>query len=250
MSSGLEGRVVIVTGAAGGIGRCTAETLAARGATVVLADIAEDAARDAAMQIVRHGGSAAARGVDITDPESVRRAVDRTIEECGHVDGLVHCAGLDAPKGLPTEIDEAHWRHVIDVDLTGAWWCAQAVISHMVERGYGRIVLISSVAARASGAPISPAYAAAKAGLLGLTVSLATTLERDGILVNAVTPGPTGNTGRPFAPESAERYLREHPLGFGGPQPIADGVAYLLESSGDWSSGTVLNISGGDHRGI
>lgn len=246
----LTDQVVIVTGAASGIGRCTARTLAARGARVVLADIADDRAREAATEITADGGTATAVHVDITDPASAERMVASALEAYGRVDALVACAGLDAPHGLPTEIDEAHWRHVIDVDLTGAWWCAKAVLPGMVAQRSGRIVFISSVAARASGAPISPAYGTAKAGLLGLTVALATSLEADGILVNAITPGPTGSTGRPYTAEGADAYLREHPLGFGGPQPIADGVAYLLDSSGDWSSGTVLNISGGNHRGI
>lgn len=246
----LTEQVVIVTGAASGIGRCTAQTLAARGARVVLADIAEARAREATAEIVANGGTATAVHVDITDLASAEDMAAAAVDAYGRIDALVACAGLDAPHGLPTEIDEAHWRHVIDVDLTGAWWTAKAVLPHMVAQQRGRIVFISSVAARISGAPTSPAYATAKAGLLGLTVSLATTLESDGILVNAITPGPTGSTGRPYSKEGAEAYLRDHPLGFGGPQPVADGVAYLLDSSGDWSSGTVLNISGGNHRGI
>lgn len=248
--AGLEGQTIIVTGAGAGIGRATARTLSARGAHVVVADIATDAAADTVSMITADGGDASIAYVDIEDPASASALADEVIGRRGAIDALVNNAGLDAPHGHPREIDVAHWRRVIDIDLSGAWWCTQSVLGHMIDRGRGRIVFISSAAARASGAPISPAYATAKAGLLGLTVSLATTLEQHGILVNAIMPGPTGNTGRPFTDAGAAAYLAGHPLGFGGPQPIADGVLYLLDSSGDWSSGTVLNISGGDHRGI
>jgi 3-oxoacyl-[acyl-carrier protein] reductase len=242
--------VVIVTGGAGGIGETISSALANRGAHVVVADIRTDAAESVAARLRAEGLSASAETLDITDPESAAALAESVLHSHGRIDSLVNNAGLDAPHGHPAEIDATHWRHVIDVDLNGAWWCTQAVIPAMVGARTGRIVFISSVAARASGAPISPAYAAAKAGLLGLTVSLATTLERDGILVNAITPGPTGNTGRAFSPEGREAYLAAHPLGFGGPKPIADAVSYLLDDSGDWLSGTVLNVSGGDHRGI
>ena len=112
------------------------------------------------------------------------------------------------------------------------------------------MVIISSVAARAGSQIYSPAYAAAKAGLLGLTVGLAVQLEPFGILVNAITPGPTGSTGTPLTETERSEYIAAHPLGFGGAQPIADAVTYLLKGSGDWVSGAVMNVNGGDWRGI
>lgn len=248
--SALKDKVVLITGAAGGIGGCTAETIAGRGAVVVLADLDGEGARTGAERIEASGGRASSIAMDITDVSGVERAVAEVVERYGRIDALVHCAGVDCPRGTPTGIDEAHWRSIIDVNLNGAWWVTQAVLPGMIEQGGGRIVLISSLAARLGGAPMSPAYSAAKAGVIGLTINLATSLEKDGILVNAITPGNTGNTGFPFTEERARAYLSTHPLGFGGPQPTADGVAYLLDSSGDWISGTVLNISGGDHRGI
>jgi 3-oxoacyl-[acyl-carrier protein] reductase len=120
----------------------------------------------------------------------------------------------------------------------------------MMKQKKGRIVFISSLAARLGSSRHSPAYATAKAGLVGLTVSLSSQMEEFGVLVNAITPGPTGNTGYPTADEVKQAYLAQQPLGFGGPAPIAEGVLYLLSSAGDWMSGSVLNISGGLFRGL
>lgn len=248
--SGLDGRVVIVTGSARGIGRCIAETLAHHGACIVVADILSDEAEATARSLTQIGCDGMSVAVDIGDRRSVEAMVDKVGARFGRIDALVNNAGLDAPDGRAWEIDEDHWRRVVDIDLSGAWWCTQAVLPRMMKQRHGRIVFISSVAARLCGGYISPAYAAAKAGLLGMTIEISAQVESYGILVNAIMPGPTGNTGEPFSDESRAAYLSSHPLGFGGPQPIADGVNYLLSSSGDWLSGMVLNISGGELRGV
>lgn len=247
----LVGKTVVVTGAARGIGRCIAVALARDGARVALADILEDEVRAAACELVEHGHDAMSVGVDVADATSAHAMVAAVLERFGRVDALVNNAGIDAPAGLAWEIDEAHWRRILDVDLSGAWWCTQAVLPAMMEQRAGRIVFISSVAARLAGdGDTSPAYATAKAGLIGLTVALSAQLEPHGILVNAIAPGPTGNTGSPYSAAGHQAYRDAHPLGFGGPQPIADGVRYLLADSGDWVSGAVLNISGGLLRGL
>jgi NAD(P)-dependent dehydrogenase (short-subunit alcohol dehydrogenase family) len=119
----------------------------------------------------------------------------------------------------------------------------------MVDHGGGKVVFISSVAARLGGRGFSPAYAAAKAGLLGLSTALAVQLEDTGILVNAVMPGTLGTTGSPLTDSETAEYLRTYPLGFGGPAPVAAAVEYLLDTSGDWISGAHLNVSGGRLRG-
>lgn len=249
--SELEGRVVIVTGAARGIGRSVAESLAQHGARIIVADLLADEATEAAEYLGAQGGEAMAVTVNIAEPSSVEQMVAAATEHFGRVDALVNNAGLDAPRGVPWEIDEAHWRRVIDVDLNGAWWCTRAVLPKMMEQRYGRIVFISSIAARQAGSShTSPAYATAKAGLLGLTIALSAQVESYNVLVNAITPGPTGSTGTPFSDAGREAYVATHPLGFGGAQPIADGVLYLLSPSGDWLSGMVLNISGGEFRGM
>ncbi|RWI88865.1 SDR family NAD(P)-dependent oxidoreductase [Mesorhizobium sp.] len=250
MSKGLKNSVIIVTGAAQGIGRSVAKTLANSGAAILLADIQASKLADVEAELTHDGHRVATAKVDITDTAQTAEMAAVAIRRFGRIDGLVCCAGIDAQPGLAWEIDEAHWRRMVDVDLSGTWWCVKAVIPAMMKQRSGRIVLISSTSARTGGRKSSPAYSAAKAGLLGLTVSLSLQLEEYGILINAVTPGATGSTGTEMSDAEKRSYLADYPLGFGGPQPVADAVTYLLGSSGDWISGTVLNVSGGRWRGI
>ena len=245
----LSGQVAVVTGAAQGIGRCIAESLAADGASVVVADIQEHIAAEVAETLRARGSGAMSVAVDIGDPTSAEAMIGRTLERFGHVDVLVNDAGIDAPSGAAWEIDEEHWRRVIDVNLSGQWWCTRAVVPHMMERRSGRIIFISSGSARIGQSDISVAYNASKAGLIGLTVGLSVHLEPFGILVNAIAPGPTG-TGQPMSEEERSAHEREFPLGIVGPEPIAEACRYLARSSGDWISGTVLNVSGGWWRGF
>ena len=246
----LKGRVAIVTGAAQGIGECIARNWAADGAGVLLADVQADKVEAVARGMRDEGMQAEACRVDIAEPSQAEKMVTRALERFGQVDALVNNAALDAPPGNAWEIAESEWREVIDVNLSGAWWCTQAVLTHMRERQCGKIVTISSASARMASPETSPAYSAAKAGLIGLTISLSVQLEGSGILVNAITPGATGNTGTPLSEAERNLYGLAFPLGTGGPQPIADAVRFLLRSSGDWISGAVLNISGGLLRGV
>lgn len=248
MGRDLGDQVAIVTGAARGIGEAIARAFADAGTAVVVADIDVVGAKEVALAIEHVGGDARAVGVDISDPDSARQLVDEAIRWLGHVDILVNNAAIDAPLGEALEITDEHWRDVIDTNLTGQWWCTRAILPHMVARGRGRIIFISSVSARLGEPDLSVAYNAAKAGLIGLTIGLSTQVEQYGIRVNAVAPGPTG-TGRPLSDEQRTLYERSLPLGLGGPEPVAQACLYLARSSGDWISGAVLNVSGGLVRG-
>jgi 3-oxoacyl-[acyl-carrier protein] reductase len=246
----LTDTVAIVTGAAQGIGERTARTLAKDGATLLLADIQEEKLAGVADSIRREQGTRVESVyVDIAKPLLCEKMVEEALRYFGRVDGLVNVGGIDAPPRKAWEIDENHWRELIEVDLNGPFWCIKAVMPHMMQRRKGRIVTISSITGRAGSLRYSPAYAAAKAGLIGMTIGLAVQLEEYGILVNAIAPGATGTTGTPTTPEEHDEYIRTMPLGFGGPQPVADAVLYLLRSSGDWVSGAVMNVSGGGWRG-
>ncbi|WP_292619960.1 SDR family NAD(P)-dependent oxidoreductase [Mesorhizobium sp.] len=245
----LLNKVALVTGAAGGIGACIAQAFAKEGAAVILADIRATEANAAAMKLREQGSNTTSREIDISNPDSVERAVNSAIASNGRIDILVNCAAIDAPRGLAWEESEQHWRQIIDVNLNGSWWCTRAVIPHMIEQRSGRIIFISSTAARRGVPGLSVAYNASKSALLGLTVGLAKQLEQYGVLVNAITPGATGNTGEPMTPEEREKDLMTYPLGFGGPEPVAHACLYLAGRSGEWISGTVLNVSGGRWHG-
>ena len=236
----LEGKHVVVTGAAQGIGECVAGTLAVKGAELYLTDIQSEKVAGVAAEL-----GAASGPVDISHRPSAQAMIADAIDRLGHIDCLVNIAGIDAPWVDPLEEDEDHWRRIIDTDLSGPWWVTQAVLPHMVSRKSGRIVLTSSVCGVMGYPDIAPSYSAAKAGLIGLTMALSARLEGDGILVNAIAPGSIGSTGTPTPQAALQAYLEAYPLGTGGPQPVADAVCYLLDDSGDWISGAVMNVSGG-----
>ena len=235
---------VIVTGAAQGIGERTARTLHERGYRVFLADIQTDKVERVATEL----GVEWSR-VDITDPTETQKMVDNAIAAHGTVSALVNVAGIDGPYMSSTEVDPAHWRKIIDADLSGPWWCIQSVLPHMVAQGGGRIVSISSIAGVFPCEGISVAYAASKAGVIGMTMSLAQDLEKHGILVNSIAPGVIGTTGEPMPDGELDKYREDFALKEGGPQPVADAVDYLLSASGSWISGTVMNVTGGFWRG-
>jgi NAD(P)-dependent dehydrogenase (short-subunit alcohol dehydrogenase family) len=241
--------VAIVTGGAQGIGEAVARQLARDGARVVVADIQKEKALGVAESLRTNGFEALGCFLDLADPQSAHDMAAATLAEYGCIDALVNNGGIDAPPGAAWEIDEEHWRQLIDVDLTGQWWCTKAVLPAMMAQKSGRIVYVSSGSIFKGGDYVSVAYCAAKSGLVGMTVGLSSQLEKYGILVNCLVPGPTGNTGVPMDPAEVPGFLATNPLGFGGTQPMSDALTYLLGSSGDWVSGTILNVSGGWVRG-
>ena len=240
----IQNQSVVVTGAAQGIGECVARTLSAAGARLLLADIQEDKVARVAREL-----DCTSVRVDVADPASANNMIASAIKQHGRIDALINIAGIDAPYVDALEVTEAHWREIIGVNLNGQWWCTAAALPPMVKQGYGRVVMISSSAALSGSAVISPAYAAAKAGLIGLVVGLSSNVEKYGVLINAIAPGHIGTTGTPTPPALSERYKADYALGEGGPQPVADAVVYLLDDSGKWISGVVMNVTGGFIRG-
>jgi 3-oxoacyl-[acyl-carrier protein] reductase len=240
--------VVIVTGAAGGIGRAIAAAFAGQGYRLMLADIREDEVAKVASEICAAGGQAASRLVDITSTSSIAGLVEATEAQFGGLDVFVHAAGLDAPRANVWELDDALWDRIIEVDLTSAWKCAKAVLPGMAAKKAGRIIFISSISSWRASPTTAVAYNAAKAGINGLTIGLAKQLEPYGILVNAVAPGPTG-TGEPMTAAEVEADRKLFPIPIAGAQPIADACLYLAGPGGDWISGTTMNVSGGRWHG-
>ncbi len=244
----LRGKVVIVTGAAGGIGKAVTMAFATAGARVIAADIRLDAARLLASQLVDLGFDVIPELVDIAEPKSSRRLAEITLDKLGKIDVLINNAGIDAPRGKAWELPDEHWQTIINVNLSGAFWCTKAVLPHMISKKSGRIIMISSEAAYRSSGVTSAAYNAAKAGMIGLTFGLAKQLEADGVLINAIAPGPTG-TGEPISEQELLLQNKLFPLGVVGPEPVAHACLYLSGRGGDWISGSVLNVSGGRVQG-
>ncbi len=266
----LSGRVALVTGGSRGLGRADALTLARAGADVVIADIQvesqttdEEAERygplaqvaraqglvyseATAREIQGLGRRAAAIKCDVTDREQVAAAVSRCVGELGSVDILVNNAGtLDHVAQIGDQSPEL-WERDLRVNLTGAFNCSQAVWPHMRERGWGRIVNMASVAGTLGGFG-QASYSTTKAGLLGLTRSLALEGARHGITVNAIVPGIIGTEAFSFGnPEMNERMVKRTALRrVGEPQDIANAIAFLCSDLASYITGVGLNVSGG-----
>ena len=265
----LSGRVALVTGGSRGLGRADALTLGRAGADVVIADIqvesdsGEEAARygpiaqaaraqgfvyaeATAQEICDLGRRAAAIKCDVTDRGQVDEAVRRTVEEFGSADILVNNAGtLDHLGQLPDQRPEL-WERDLRVNLTGSFNCAQAVWPHMKERGWGRIVNMASVAGTLGGFG-QASYSTTKAGLLGLTRSLALEGGRHGITCNAIVPGVIGTEAFNFGnPDMNERMVKRTAMRRAGkPQDIANAIAFLCSDLASYITGVGLNVSGG-----
>lgn len=248
---GLSDRVVVVTGGAGGIGRATAHRFAEEGAAVAILDRDLDAAETAAREISDKGGSAHAVRCDISDLGAVRTAVDRTTAELGPIDVLVNNAGWDVFKPfLATVPDE--WQRLIDINLIGVLNMHYAVLPGMVEREGGRVVNVASDAARV-GSSGEAVYAACKAGITGLTKTLAREHARDGITLNVVCPGPTdtalfaGFLEGAGDPDKLRRaFERSVPLGrIGRPDDLPGAICFLASDDAAFITGQTLSVSGG-----
>ena len=185
----LEGKVSIVTGGGRGIGLAIALSFAAEGSAVVVSGTSKDALKDAAERIRSQGGRALSKVADVADESHVREMVEATISEFGQIDILVNNAGIAGPTALVTEVKLEDWERTLGVNLTGAFLCAKHALPHMIQKGGGRIINITSVAGLKGYAWRSP-YCASKWGMIGLTRTLAEEAGRYDITCNAIAPGP------------------------------------------------------------
>jgi NAD(P)-dependent dehydrogenase (short-subunit alcohol dehydrogenase family) len=239
-------RVAIVTGAAGALGTAMCERFVHDGIRVVVADLTIEPAEALARRLDPTGDRALAVVVDVTDYPSVAAMVAAALDWAGRVDILVNNAGVSEGHVPTWEMPLEAWQRTIDIDLTGVFHGCRAVLPSMIDRGWGRIVNISSIAGK-EGKHNPVAYAAAKAGVIGLTKALAFEVAERGILVNAITPGSiwTHNwAGLSEAEIDAVR--RRHPIGrLGRPEEVAAMVAWLASDESSFSTGAVFDISGG-----
>lgn len=266
----LSGRVALVTGGSRGLGRADALTLARAGADVVIADIqveSDEAAEEVdrygvlaqvaraqglvfseatAREIQELGRRSAAIKCDVTDREGVEATVARVVDEFGSVDILVNNAGTLDHVGQFHDQSPELWERDLRVNLTGAFNCAQAAWPHMKERRWGRIVNMASVAGTLGGFG-QASYSATKAGLLGLTKTLAMEGGRHGITCNAIVPGVIGTEAFNFAnPEMNQRIVNRTVFRRPGePQDVANAIAFLCSDLAAYVTGIELNVSGG-----
>jgi 3-oxoacyl-[acyl-carrier protein] reductase len=246
MDLGLSGKTAIITGSGNGIGAAIATRLSVEGANVVVCDINLEAAEAHAATLRNNRGKTLAIKANVTDASDVNAMVDKTVAQFGGVDILVNNAGLTRDMRI-TKMTEADWDIVVDVILKGSFLCTRAVLPHMSERKWGRIVNISSRAHL--GNPGQANYSAAKAGIIGFTRAMSLEAGRSFITVNAVAPGMINTAmvqSLPHWDKIRENAEKTTPIPrIGEPEDIADAVAFLASERASYISGDVLHVTGG-----
>lgn len=238
----LNGRFAVVTGGASGIGLETALRFATSGARVALWDLNEEQGRD----LCNRNSAFSFHRVDVNDERSVDEAAAATEAEFGRIDILVNSAGVGNIRHTVAGYPVDGWRRIIDINLTGTFLCCRAVVPFMQKTNYGRIINISSVAGK-EGPQFASAYAASKAGVIGLTKSLAKELLDTEIRVNTITPAAVETALFQQMSEESQKASRSRiPLGrLGQPTEIAAMIAWLASEECSFSTGAVFDLSGG-----
>ena len=238
MPGKLQHKTALITGAGRGIGRAIAECFAREGAHVAIADMDPDAARATAAAI-----GALGLEMDVSSKASVRAGTRRVLDEFGSIDILVNNAGYLVYTTFES-CSEADWDRMVDVNMKGPFLCAQAVIPSMKARRQGVIVNMTSLAAKTGGLAAGPPYAAAKAGVLTLTIGLARALAPSGIRVNAIAPGVI-DTAMTAAPEH-DQLKASIPLGGAGqPEDVAHCALFLASDDARHITGETIDVNGG-----
>jgi NAD(P)-dependent dehydrogenase (short-subunit alcohol dehydrogenase family) len=242
-----SGKVSLVTGAGSGIGRAIALAFAGEGLRVVVADIDEKGGQETVQKIQEGGGEAMFSPCDVSREDTVKATMETAVREWGRIDYACNNAGIhNAFPGPLVDVDQDQWDRILAVNLTGVFLCMKQEILQMVNQGGGVIVNIASAAGLVA-EPGSPAYTAAKHGVMGLTKVAALDCIRDGIRINAVCPACVDTPMLASAPEEVRQYLRSlHPIGrFGKPEEVAAAVLYLCSDLAGFTTGTGLVLDGG-----
>ena len=240
-----ENQSAIITGGARGIGLAIAQRLESEGARVSLWEI-DPAAVEEARSTFKNPDNVHSCTVNVGDPASVDAAGKKTIADLEKVDVMVNSAGVAGANALVKEYDVEEWQKVIDINLNGVFYCCRALVGHMEDNGYGRIVNIASIAGK-EGNPTASAYSASKAGVIGLTKSLGKETALSGVTVNCITPAAVKTAiFDQISQKHIDFMLSKIPMSrFGKVEEMANLVAWLASEECSFSTGGVFDISGG-----
>lgn len=246
MKKGLSGKDAIVTGAGKGIGEAIARRLAREGARVMVADLDAANAEKVAASIRAEGLSAVSHQIDVSSAGQVSEMARRAEGELGKIDILVNNAGILGPAFPVQDLPVEDWNRILNINLTGTFLCCQAVIKGMVERGYGRIVNIASVAGK-EGNLNQAGYSASKAGVIGFTKTLGKEVAKTGVTVNCIAPALIdSDLIREMTESHLNTLLAKIPMGrVGKPEEIAALVNFLVSEEASFATGACYDISGG-----
>jgi len=241
----LKGRVALITGAAQGIGKSIALLLAQNGANIVVSDINLERAEETAREIESIGSKAMAVKVDVASLKEVEQMVEAVLEKFGKIDILVNNAGITRDK-LILRMTEEDWDAVLNVNLKGTFNCTKVVVRHMAKQRSGKIVSIASVVGEMGNAGQAN-YSASKAGVIGLTKTIAREFAQRRINVNAIAPGYIETPMTEILPEKVKEELKSLiPMErLGKPEDVAEAVLFLVSEESNYITGQVLNVNGG-----
>jgi len=240
----LNGKVALVTGAGGGLGTAICKRFAVEGASLICADRDGDRAEATASAITKSGGSARAFRADVGDPIQCETQVAETVRQFGRIDVAVNNAGIALHK-LALETNLEDWDRVLRINLTGSFLTAQAAARHMVKQGGGRIIQIGSISGQ-RGNMGGIAYGASKAAVMHICKVLAVELSAQGIMVNAIAPGPIETGISRHGPTRKRGYLERIPMHcYGTVDAVANAALYLASDECSWVTGHILNVDGG-----
>lgn len=240
-----KGQVALVTGGARGIGKTIAEDLAKKGVNLAIADVSVESASETAKELAARGVKTQSLRLDVSKSDQVAKAFEDIVREFGRIDIVVNNAGITR-DGLVLRMKEEDWDAVININLKGVFLCSKEAVKVMVKQKYGRIINIASVVAF-MGNPGQANYSASKAGIVGLTKTVAREYASRGITVNAVAPGfiSTAMTDA-LAENVKQEMLKSIPVGkFGSVEDVAHAVSFLASPESGYITGQVIHVNGG-----
>ena len=245
--SSFAGQIVIVTGAASGIGRASAELIAKRGANVICLDLNQVGLQEVVSKIKSNAGKATAKVLDISNQEQVFKIISEIKKENGQIDALINCAGLAGPTtDFVEDIKWPDYEKVLAINLFGAIWLTQAVLPTMKAQKYGRIVQVTSIAGKEGNPKMAP-YNTSKSGLIGFVKGVAKENAQNGITVNALAPAVIATPINENTSEEMLKYMISRiPMGrLGEPNEVAEIIAFMASKACSFTTGFTFDISGG-----